>query len=125
MQNMQKSCQVAFSILVLGLLVPAWLADSASSQILATSQNRRLMSPTGRPCLTLQGSARPQAINPKIFEHWVGAANICGKNIKVQVCYFGSQDCIAMDVPPWGHQDLVLGIYPALQDFRFDAKEQF
>jgi hypothetical protein len=30
-----------------------------------------------------------------------------------------------MDVPPWGRRDSVLGIYPALKDFRYDAKEQF
>jgi hypothetical protein len=30
-----------------------------------------------------------------------------------------------MDVPPWGHREEVLGIYPALADFRYDAKEQF
>jgi len=47
------------------------------------------------------------------------------QNIKVQVCYYKTQDCIAVNVPPWGRQDSVLGIYPALTDFRFDAKEQF
>jgi hypothetical protein len=30
-----------------------------------------------------------------------------------------------MDVPPWDRKDSVLGIYPALRDFKFDAKEQF
>jgi hypothetical protein len=122
---MQKSCQFVFRALFLAPLVLAWLGGLASAQSLAPSSNRHHMSPTGKPCLTLQGHAKPQTINPNIFEHWVAAANSCGQNIKVQVCYFGSQDCIAMNVPPWGHQDSVLGIYPALADFRFDAREQF
>ena len=83
------------------------------------------MAPTGKPCLTIQGYAKPQTINPHIFEHWVGVANGCGQDIKLRVCYFGSQDCIPLDVPPWGRKDSVLGIYPALPDFRFEAREQF
>jgi hypothetical protein len=87
--------------------------------------NRHHMGPTGKPCLALQGDAQAQAINKNIFEHRVTAKNNCGRNIKVKVCYHNSQDCIIMDVPPWGRRDSVLGIYPALKDFRYDAKEQF
>jgi hypothetical protein len=123
--HMQKSCQVLLRAVALGPIAVLWLGNLASAQSLIPSLNRHHMAPTGKPCLSLQGSARPQTLDPHIFEHWVGATNICGQTIKVQVCYFGSQDCIAMNVPPWGRQDSVLGIYPALQDFRFDAREQF
>jgi hypothetical protein len=122
---MHKSCQAVFRAVFLAPLVAAGLGGLAFGQDSGSSLHRRHMAPTGKPCLTIQGYARPQAINPNIFEHWVGAANVCGRNIKVQVCYFGSQDCIAMNVPPLGHQDSVLGIYPTLRDFRFDATEQF
>jgi hypothetical protein len=87
--------------------------------------NRQHMGPTGKPCLALQGHAQAQAINKNIFEHMVTATNHCGRNIKVKVCYHNSQDCILVDVPPWGTRDSVLGIYPALKDFRYDTKEQF
>ena len=83
------------------------------------------MAPTGKPCLVLHGYAKPQTINPNIFEHRIAASNGCGQNIKVKVCYHGSDDCITIDVPPWDRKDSVLGIYPALRDFKFDAKEQF
>jgi hypothetical protein len=83
------------------------------------------MAPTGKPCLKLDGSAKAQIINKDIYEHWISAQNSCGQHIKVRVCYHGSEDCIVIDVPPWGRRDSVLGIYPALQDFRYDSKELF
>jgi hypothetical protein len=36
-----------------------------------------------------------------------------------------TEDCIMIDVPPWDRKESVLRIYPALADFKFDAKEQF
>ena len=83
------------------------------------------MGPTGKPCLSLGASAKAQAVNKHIYEHRVGAVNSCGQHIKVQVCYYKSNDCITMDVPAWGRKDAVLGIYPALPSFRYEAKEQF
>jgi hypothetical protein len=87
--------------------------------------NRQHMAPTGKPCLVLRGYAKAQTINPNIYEHRVGVTNSCGLNIKVKVCYHMSEDCITMDVPPWDRKDSVLGIYPALKDFKYDAKELF
>jgi hypothetical protein len=87
--------------------------------------NRQHMAPTGKPCLVLHGYAKAQTINPNIFEHRVDATNSCGLHIKVKVCYHMSEDCITIDVPPWDRKDSVLGIYPALRDFKYDAKELF
>jgi len=95
------------------------------SPLSSSRSNRQHMAPTGKPCLVLHGYAKPQTINPNIFEHRIAASNGCGQNIKVKVCYHGSDDCITIDVPPWDRKDSVLGIYPALRDFKFDAKEQF
>ena len=89
------------------------------------SKNRQHLAPTGRPCLAISGYAMAQKINPHIFEHRITARNSCGQNIKVKVCYHKTEDCIMIDVPPWDRKDSVLGIYPALGDFKFDAKEQF
>lgn len=87
--------------------------------------NRRHMGPTGSPCLALEAYAKAQTTNKNIFEHWIGARNSCGQYIKVKVCYYQTQDCIVMDVPPWDRQDSVLGIFPALSEFRFESREQF
>jgi hypothetical protein len=86
---------------------------------------RRHTAPSGKACLTFEANAKAQAINKDIYEHWIGVANSCGQHIKVKVCYYRTQDCIVMDVPPYARQDSVLGIYPALKYFRYEAKEQF
>jgi hypothetical protein len=122
-------------VCVLGLFIIAPLGDLALGQSLFPSSgsifptpselNRRHMAPTGKPCLAFESYPKAQAINKNIYEHWVGATNSCGQHIKVRVCYYQTEDCIVMDVPPWARQDSVLGIYPALKDFRYEAKEQF
>jgi hypothetical protein len=83
------------------------------------------MSPLGRACLTIVGYAKPELVNKNIYQHWIRAANDCGQNIKVRVCYYETQDCIEMSVPPWEKKDSILGIFPALKRFRFEVKEQF
>lgn len=89
----------------------------------------------GQPCLTLKGfvkaqdanefASTPPATASDIYEHWVRATNSCGENVKVKVCYHDSDHCITMNVPAWGQSQSILGIFPALTEFRFDATEQF
>jgi hypothetical protein len=81
--------------------------------------------PTGKPCLTVQGYAQQQTINPNIFEHIISASNDCSQLIKTQVCYYQSQQCIQIDVPPYGRKESVLGIMPAMKQFRFEYREKF
>jgi hypothetical protein len=124
-----------FRGLFLGSLVIVALGNMALAQSLVPSHSSIFPTPndltrhhtaaTGKPCLAVQGYPKAQAINSNIFEHWVSVTNSCGEQIKLQVCYHKTQDCIAMSVPPWGRKDSVLGIFPALADFQFDAKEQF
>jgi hypothetical protein len=82
-------------------------------------------SPIGKPCLAIQGYAKPELVNKNIFQHWIKTANSCGQTIKVQVCYYQTEHCVLMSVPPYGKQDSMLGIFPALKRFQFEAKEQF
>jgi hypothetical protein len=114
-------------MLLKGAAAAQTVAPPASGNIIPTpyDMSRRHMSPTGKPCLSFSSSAKAQTLNKNIYEHWVGAANSCGQHIKVRVCYYKTQDCMTMDVPPFGRKDSVLGIYPALQNFRYEAKEQF
>jgi hypothetical protein len=81
--------------------------------------------PTGKPCLKIEASVKPQTINRNIMEHWVAVTNACGQRIKVKVCYHNSEHCVMVDAPPWGRQDTVLGIFPALKEFSYDYTEQF
>ena len=85
--------------------------------------NQRSVGANGKPCVALETYAKSQILNKRIFEHWVKAKNDCGKNIKLQVCYHKTNDCIDMTVPPWESKNAVLGIYP-LKDFEYDVKEK-
>jgi hypothetical protein len=86
--------------------------------------NNGSLSSTGKPCIALRSYATAQLINKSIYEHWIKASNTCGQNIKVQVCYHKTTDCIVMNVPPWETKNAVLGIQPNLKDFQFDSKEK-
>jgi hypothetical protein len=83
------------------------------------------LGPTGKPCLTVFGSAKPQTINPNIFEHIIMASNECSQPIKMKVCYYQSAQCVPLDVPAYGRKEIVLGIMPAMNQFRFEYREQF
>jgi hypothetical protein len=82
------------------------------------------LSSTGKPCLALEPYATAHLTNKKIYEHWITASNSCGHNIKVQVCYHESDDCILMEVPPYETKNAVLGIQPSMKEFQYDAKEK-
>ena len=86
---------------------------------------RRHMGLTGKPCLAVSGDARQERLNPNLFEHMIVAKNDCGRLIKLQVCYYQSQNCVAMNVPPYGREELVLGIMPEMSGFRFEFREKF
>src|SRR6516165_5272158 len=107
------------TVLLKGTVAAQSVAPPPTGSIIPTPYDARRhhVGPTGKPCLSFSSSARAQALNKNIYEHWVSAANSCGQHIKVRICYYQSDDCITMDVPPWGRKDAVLGIYPALQSF--------
>jgi hypothetical protein len=90
----------------------------------ATPQ-RHLNSLGGGPCLLVRGVGRHQAINKHVFDHVISATNSCAENIKLEVCYYGSQRCIPMSAPGYSRREAVLGVMPAIQDFRFEFKERF
>lgn len=105
--------------------------------------SRQHLNPLGKPCLSLgafvkagQGPAIFRSTNhsnqmdknafvPKVYEHSVRVENSCGQNIKVQLCYYRTNDCVIVNVPPWGQKEAVLGIFPGLETFRYEAREQF
>jgi hypothetical protein len=86
---------------------------------------KRHMTPTGKPCLAIQGYAKQELVNKNIYQHLIRTANNCVQNIKVRVCYYNTDDCILVNVPPLERREDILGIFPALKRFQFQAKEQF
>jgi len=79
----------------------------------------------GKPCLRSEGVARPLVSNPRIMDHAVSLDNHCAEAIRVKVCYYRSDDCTEVVVPGYGRKDQVIGVFPAMQLFRYEVQEQF
>jgi len=98
------------------------------SPILSGSENqgpRQHLGPIGKPCVAVNGEARAQTINPRIIEHVIVAKNSCSQIIKMQVCYFQSDRCIPMTLSSYASAEVVLGIMPAMKEFRYEYREEF
>ena len=80
---------------------------------------------TGRPCLAVGGFARPETINPKLYDDVITVVNSCPKTIALKVCYYQSQDCIQMQVAGEEQKEAVLGTLPAVKTFQFEFREKF
>lgn len=104
------------------------LAPAPRAPVLAGEEAlgpRRHLGPTGKPCVAVNGFARPEPINPQIFEHVITANNSCSQVIKLTVCYYGSDRCTPLTVASYARKETVLGILPAMKEFRFEYREQF
>jgi hypothetical protein len=113
------------SLIVLTLMGDLGLGQNLSPSLSPGGPIQRHKGSTGQPCLAFTSYARSQMVNKNIYEHWIAATNSCGQNIKVQVCYYNTDDCIMMNIPPLDRKAAILGIYPNLKDFRYETKEQF
>jgi hypothetical protein len=79
----------------------------------------------GKPCLSTEGVARPLSSNPRIMNHVVTFNNHCFERIRLKVCYFSTDDCTDVEVPPYGRKEQVIGVLPAVQLFRYELRELF
>jgi hypothetical protein len=99
--------------------------QSMNRPVLKPSDLRqRHYSPLGKPCVTVERSSQAEKANPRIVEHWVKVSNACGLRIRVKICYYETQHCVDVDAPPWGSEQTILGIFPALFEFRCDFTER-
>lgn len=79
----------------------------------------------GKACLETNGVSRPLASNPRILTHAVVLDNHCSDRIKAKVCYYKTDDCTDVDVPGKSSKEQTIGVFPAMQVFRYEVKEQF
>jgi hypothetical protein len=86
---------------------------------------RRHMNAVGKPCLDVGGFSRAQTLNANIYDHLIRTENSCSQRIQIKACYYKSTKCIDIDVPPYGKKESILGIFPAMKDFRFEFTETF
>jgi len=80
--------------------------------------------PLGRPCLDIEAAARAHVINPNVYDHVVSIYNKCLSRIQLQVCYFGTDHCIDVAVTGLQRKDVILGVFPSLQYFRYSYREK-
>jgi hypothetical protein len=83
------------------------------------------LAPTGKPCVHVDGYSKAQTLNPNIFDHFISATNTCSLRIKLQVCYYKTQHCIPVEIGAYDRKEAVLGIFPALKEFRYEYTEKF
>jgi hypothetical protein len=81
--------------------------------------------PTGKPCLTVSGSSRSHTIDQNLYDHVITVTNGCALRIALRVCYYATDECIAMEVPGDETKEAVLGTLPSMKDFRFEFREKF
>jgi hypothetical protein len=81
--------------------------------------------PTGSPCLSVGGFARPHLVNPNLYDHVIAAVNKCPQRISMQICYYNSQDCVSVEIPGNERKEAILGAMPSVKYFRFEFREKF
>ena len=108
-------------------LLSMWFAGPLFAQGYTTSEigERKHRDFVGKPCLESSGASQPLASNPHILNHSVVLDNHCLDRIKVTVCYHNTSDCADVDVPPRSRKEQIIGVFPAMQQFRYDIKEKF
>jgi hypothetical protein len=79
----------------------------------------------GKPCLTVEGMARPHIANPNLYDHIISTSNTCPQRLKMRVCYSNSPECISVEVPGRDRKEVLLGTLPSIKDFSFEFHEQF
>jgi hypothetical protein len=86
---------------------------------------QRHLDTNGRPCVYVLAEAKPQAINPTLYEHALIVNNSCGIPIKLRACYFGTEKCNDVSVGAFTRRREIFSIQPNAKDFRFEFREYF
>jgi len=110
-------------ILVALLALGVFTADEAVSAQLATGSGMKSDVFYEKQCFSIQGGARSQMMDPKMFDHVIFVKNKCYKSIKLKVCYHESDHCVDILVPPRSDKETWLGAFPSMRFFQYDAKE--
>lgn len=77
----------------------------------------------GNLCLQISPLARPQAVNPNIYDQVLVIRNQCNRTIKIRACYSDSGHCVENEIPALTRRDMILGVSPMIRFFRYDVRE--
>jgi hypothetical protein len=100
---------------------------AAKDELVATINGREIrkhMSPLGKPCLSLAATSR-QVKFGNAYEHVIEAKNSCSALIVVDICYYQTAHCASLTTPSYGKAGTILGVAPAMKDFKYQYREQF
>jgi myo-inositol catabolism protein IolC len=125
MLNTRASNMRWIRLAILFLLLPCSGSLSAQGFDSTNSVDRKHRDFAGKPCLEADGVSRPLASNPRILDHAVSLENHCYERIKVKVCYYHTDDCTDVDVPGNSRKEQIIGVFPAMEQFRYEVREQF
>ncbi len=120
---MSKMCWIRLTMLFALLVLSRNLAAQGFTE--SDKIERKHLDFAGKPCLETKGVSQPLASSPRILNHSVSLKNHCAERIKVKLCYYGTDNCTAVEVPGNSAKDQVIGVFPAMQMFRYDVKEVF
>ena len=85
----------------------------------------RHVAENGKPCITVDEIHIKSQLETDFYQHWIRATNRCGQYIKLQVCRRGSDQCIAMSVPPWDSKNGLLGLSAMAAELQYEIRERF
>jgi hypothetical protein len=113
--------------LLIGFFILSSMSGGLSAQGFTDSDSlaQKHRDYAGKPCLETSGDSQPLASNPRIVNHAVRLNNHCPVPIKAKVCYYKSDDCTDVVVPGNSLKEQLIGVFPAMQMFRYEVKEQF
>jgi hypothetical protein len=70
-------------------------------------------------CLTVRAYVRPDIANKNLHQNWISAKNNCDRDIKINICYLGSANCISVKVPPWQTKSAIIGYAPTANPMHY------
>lgn len=76
-------------------------------------------------CLDYEGASKQHAINPMLYDHIVSVNNKCPMGIKLKLCYLKSNVCQDVEVGARARKDVIIGVMPNQQYFRYSYTEKF
>jgi hypothetical protein len=79
----------------------------------------------GKPCLDVQGYARPHVVDHNLYDHVIDVTNSCPQRISIKVCYYQTDECIPLEIAGHESKEAVLGTLPAQNNFGFEFREKF
>ncbi len=88
----------------------------------ALAAKLRNVDPTGNPCLNVYPHSEHQTINKMIFNHVLLLDNHCSKEVRIKACYYKTDSCQEITVPPYTRKNYVFGVFTT-GDFRYAFRE--